>query len=780
VLKGLIRHLLHVTGRSHLASFLQGLLHLGRPSSIAFPPELVEQGIAIALSGLANTMAVQSNPDWVWPVWVSRQTDPDDQAFIPTGLNLITTNLTLRNWTSIGVPGSSHEAMVDPVGMVTPRAWSWSALPCLGMTDTILVPPLLPGRVRQELLKGIPGVRTEVAGLEGLSWEWDVFAAEVEGHEAVVLEMRLRNTGATEISCSPGICLRPCNPLSLGPIRLIRSEPSRIRIDGRTAIHFTTEPDRIVVSDRHHGDPLVRPRSGLPLRVLRSRSGMATALAAWEVALPAGGAWETSCLVPLDDSEGIRLPGPRSVRHARERAESIHKRQMASGTRLSIPDERLQAGWNAVLARLHVFDDGDRFTPGIFLYHEHWFRDAAFLSLGFENVGRGEAVAPKTALLRTRQRRDGLFRSQTGEWDSNGQAIWTLGLHIRRGGAAGLAERYWPEVRKGVEWILRQRRRTMDSRSPHRGLLPAGFSAEHFGPNDHYFWDNFWSIAGMEEAVRMAALLGKASESDRIAAETADYRTDLEAAIAWAVERGEGALPSSPYRRVDAASVGNLVAVCPLGVVSPSASWVRPTVDHLSRHCLRDGLFFQPIVHTGLNPYLSVQLARAKLALGDAEGCMEILQALARSASSTWCWPEAIHPRTGGGCMGDGDHGWAAAEFLSLLRQILVRETPEGLELLSGTPADWIARGGVRLTGATTSFGTLDLEVRPRNGGRTLVEWALVRSVGQDSGTIVLAMPHGDGTGAEPCRSICRHHLLPSSTGRLVLGPDGKPDTETP
>jgi hypothetical protein len=194
-------------------------------------------------------------------------------------------------------------------------------------------------------------------------------------------------------------------------------------------------------------------------------------------------------------------------------------------------------------------------------------------------------------------------------------------------------------------------------------------------------------------------------------------------------------------------------------------------VDHLSHQCLRDGLFFQPIVHTGLNPYLSVQLARAKLALGDAEGCMEILQALARSASSTWCWPEAIHPRTGGGCMGDGDHGWAAAEFISLLRQILVRETPGGLELLSGIPSDWIARGGVRLTGATTSFGTLDLEVRPRPGGRTLVEWTLVRSGGQEAGTMILAMPHGDG--------FRRHHNLPSSTGRLVLGPDGKPDTET-
>ena len=121
--------------------------------------------------------------------------------------------------------------------------------------------------------------------------------------------------------------------------------------------------------------------------------------------------------------------------------------------------------------------------------------------------------------------------------------------------------------------------------------------------------------------------------------------------------------------------------------------------------------------------------------------------------------------------MGDGDHGWAAAEFLSLVRQILVRETPRGLELLSGVPASWMS-SGLRLSGATTSFGTLDLEVRPASGVGTVVEWTLVRTAGQESPELALAFPHGDG--------IRRHHLLPSSNGRLVLGPDGTLPTETP
>ncbi len=745
MIKALIRHLLQVTGRSHLLSFAQGLLHLGRPSSVAFPPELVEQGAAIALSGLANTMAIQSNPDWVWPVWVVRQTDPDDVAFVPTGLNLITTNLTGRNWTSVGLPGSSHEAMVDPVGMVTPGAWSWSVLPCLRVGNKMLAVPKLHLVVDQCLLPGVvPGVRTTLS-LGSLLWRWDVCAIEVEGREGILIRIVLENSGTETVSVNPGICLRPANPLSLGPIRSIRMDSRRIRVDGNDAVIFPVPPVRMVVSDRRNGDPLLDLAAGLSLRNMRSRSGMATGLAEWQTPLEPGAKWETSLVLPMGKWSGFRPIGPRAIDHACERMEVLHRKESLRGTTLSIPDEKLQAGWNAVRSRLHVFDDQDRFTPGTFLYHEHWFRDAAFLTLGFENIGRSDLVDPKMDLMRVRQKRNGLFRSQTGEWDSNGQAIWTLGLHIRRGGRVEWIEKLLPNVLRGVEWIRRERAKSGSEPSPHRGLLPAGFSAEHFGPNDHYFWDNFWSIAGLEEAAWMARLVGAHQEADRVEEELGDYRADLESVISWTLDRGNGALASSPYRRVDAASIGNLVALSPLGVVSATAPWIAPTLAHLTQHCLRDGLFFQPIVHTGLNPYLSVQIARARLATGDTQGCLEILQALARVASPTWCWPEAIHPRTGGGCMGDGDHGWAAAEFVSLLREILVTEVPGGLLLLSGAPREWLqSPRGIRLQGATTRYGTLDFTARV-DAGRITLDWKIERKPHQELGTITVSIPCVDG-----------------------------------
>lgn len=740
---------LKLWGRDHLVPFVEGLGALGRPSSVAFPPELLEQGAVLALSGIGNTMAIQSNPDWIWPLWVERQTSPDRAEFVPTGLNVLTTNLTGRNWTSIGVDGSPREAMVDPAGMLTPHPWGWSVMPWLRLDGTAMAPPRMDG-IRQTLLPSTwTAVRTTWEE-GGISWSWIWEAAELDGEEGVLLDMVIRNGSSRTIESGLGLALRPCNTLSIGHINELSFKDRVWKINGKAALLLFQQPSRCVVSDRHHGDPLVDPDAGLVLPRLRSRSGIATGVSEWKATLYPGTSHSVRGFVPLHAGHGAaarlrRIPA-RAFVHAKERMRVSFRERRGSDIVVDVPDERLQEAFDAVLARLRVFDDQDRFTPGTFLYHHHWFRDAAFLSLGFENMGLGERCSRKLERYPARQDRDGFYRSQGGEWDSNGQAMWTLGLHVRRGGDPALAERTWRSVLRGAEWIDRTRRAKDDGRGhvPHRGLLPAGFSAEHFGPNDHYLWDNFWSIAGLREAMGLAALLGRDADASRLESMLGEYQVDLEAAIRWASDRWNGVLPCSPYRRPDPAAVGNLVAVNPLGVVGADAPWVAPTLDFLMERCRRKGLFFQSIVHTGLNPYLSVQLARVLQSKGD-ERSHEILQALLDAASPTWCWPEAIHPVTGGGCMGDGDHGWAAAEFLSLVRDMFVRETPEGLLLLDGAPLSWF-RGvrGFSISKAPTDHGTVSVEVRAVEGA-IVATWRIERSAHQKPSRRFLSIP-GEGS----------------------------------
>lgn len=769
----LARWALRRWGKEHLVPFVEGLAALGRPASVAFPPELVGQGAVLALSGVGNTMAIQSNPDWSWPAWVERQTDPRRPEFVPTGLNVLTTNLTGRDWTSIGLDGSPREAMVDPVGMLTPRAWGWSIQPWLKLGSDVLTPPRMDG-IRQELLRGTwAAVRTSWRA-DGVLWRWDWEAVELGGEEGMLLDMEIANRSGRRLDAEIGIALRPCNVLSIGHINSLSIRDRVWKVNGKVALLLLDAPGRNVVSDRHHGDPLRDAGAGLGLPSLRSRSGIATGVSSWDASLPDGATMGAKAFVPLgagqtSSSELRRIP-MRAVVHARERMRDTFRARGRAGTRILVPDVRLQEAIDAVRARIHVFDDQDRFTPGTFLYHHHWFRDAAFLALGFENMGLGSRVAPKLERYPERQERDGFFRSQSGEWDSNGQALWTLGLHVRRGGNPALADRMWKAIARGAAWIDRTRRGGDGERGhvPHRGLMPAGFSAEHFGPNDHYLWDNFWSIAGLRDARDLAVLLGRSADASRFGEMHEEYRADLESAIRWSSERWNGILPCSPYRRPDSAAVGNLVGASPLGVVDPGDPWVGATLEFLMERCRWKGLFYQSIVHTGMNPYLSIQLARVLQARGDAR-LHGILQALLDAASPTWCWPEAIHPVSGGGCMGDGDHGWAAAEFLSLVRDLLVRETPGGLLLLDGVPPEWLRPGkSLSIHGAPTDHGTVDLEVEHLDS-ELVVRWSILRASHQAQGQHVLSLPG---------RAARSHFALHGDAGEIRVAMGGNQESK--
>ena len=97
-----------------------------------------------------------------------------------------------------------------------------------------------------------------------------------------------------------------------------------------------------------------------------------------------------------------------------------------------------------------------------------------------------------------RQRLDGYFLSQEGEWDSNGEALWFYHRFSELTGEA-LPKEWLQAVAKGARWIARKRIPDKPARSE-SGLLPAGFSAEHLGPNDYYYWDDFWGVAGLRSA----------------------------------------------------------------------------------------------------------------------------------------------------------------------------------------------------------------------------------------------------------------------------------------
>lgn len=395
---------------------------------------------------------------------------------------------------------------------------------------------------------------------------------------------------------------------------------------------------------------------------------------------------------------------------------------MREGMQVELPDELLQRAVDANRAYLRLFADGPDITPGPYTYHRFWFRDAAFQLAALDRWGFHREAEEILRSFPGRQRADGFFYSQWREWDSNGAAIWAVAEHHRIRGNDELLREVAPSVRRGAQWIRRTCRERPRDRPEVQGLFPAGVSAEHLGPHDFYYWDDFWGLRGLIDAAYILRATGDEKGAAEAEAAGEELRRALFLSLNLAAERvGARLIPAGPTRGIDAAMIGSLVACYPLRLLEADDPWIAGTANAIREHfCLGDA-FFQGISHTGLGTYLTLQLAFVELEAGQRRA-WDRLAWLLGAATPTFTWPEAIHPRLGGGCMGDGHHGWAAADFLSFVRNTLVREAPDGsITLFTIIPPGWEGKP-VKVEHAPTQQGLISFELTWK-GPNALLAW---------------------------------------------------------
>jgi hypothetical protein len=247
-------------------------------------------------------------------------------------------------------------------------------------------------------------------------------------------------------------------------------------------------------------------------------------------------------------------------------------------------------------------------------------------------------------------------------------------------------------------------------------------SAEHLGPFDYYYWDDLWGWKGLVDAAYLLAELGEAEEAAAARRGAERLKEAIFDSLELAAKRlGRTLIPAGPTRGVDAAAIGSLAACYPLKLIDAADPWITGTAEAIrDQFCIGDA-FFQQISHTGLGTYLTLQLAFVELEAHDPRAWRR-LRWLLDHATPTFTWPEAIHPRLDGGCMGDGHHGWAAADFLSFVRNVLIRESgDQELAILTLLPGEWKGKDQ-KVTNASTHFGTVSFSLRWQGDEATL-EW---------------------------------------------------------
>lgn len=387
--------------------------------------------------------------------------------------------------------------------------------------------------------------------------------------------------------------------------------------------------------------------------------------------------------------------------------------------RVSVPEAKVSDTFSAslvniLMARYRLHANGD-WVQAVNLqrYHAFYLRDAAVLTVALDLAGLGQQAGENLPFFLTWQGPDGLFTSRPGQLDGFGQTLWAFGRHMALSHDTTFVRDAYPAVQRAMAWFIAGRA------SDPLNLIPGGDPRDNELIAGHLTGDNFWADAGVAEAVEIARRLGQDADAARWAAELADFRRVLRARVRAAVAR-TGYVPPA-LDTSGGQDWGNYWAAYPGASFRPDDPAVTATIRH-ARGEFREGIatYGQPKL---LHAYLGFRVLETQLARGAQAAVVRgLYDALGHTTSTNASFETG--PRPFGNRAIDTatvPHGWWAAEYVTLLRNMLVREEGHTVLLASALSSSWLRPGkAVSVANAPTQFGPVSFRLRVVKGGAHL------------------------------------------------------------
>jgi len=258
----------------------------------------------------------------------------------------------------------------------------------------------------------------------------------------------------------------------------------------------------------------------------------------------------------------------------------------------------------------------------------------------------------------------------------------------------------------------------------------------------HSYWDDFWALRGLKDAVLLAQALNKTEAAHFIALRD-DFNRTLHASLLHTMtERGIDFLPGSvEWADPDPTATANALTLIDNLHQLPAAVLNRSFDLFMERFRAMHGE--QPVAWTNYTPY-EIRIIGALIRLGRRDDAHELAQFfLNERRPPVWNqWPEiAWRNSRAPGHQGDLPHAWISAEYCLVFRDFFVyeRESDQSLVIGAGILSAWLDTDDIVINALPTAYGLIDLQFqRLANGDVTAQIGGSFRS---PPGGIQLALP---------------------------------------
>ena len=388
--------------------------------------------------------------------------------------------------------------------------------------------------------------------------------------------------------------------------------------------------------------------------------------------------------------------------------------------RITVPDPAIQALLDSCIRNIYqardIRDGIAAFQVGPTCYRGTWAADGPFILEGITYLGRQDETRKSLEFQVVKD--DG--PSGVGFSKKSGLRLWMVLRHAELTGDMDWLRTMWPRVTENVDLIKSYRKMSWeDDSKKNDGLTPRGFGDGGLGGIHYEYTNVYWTLAGLNSAIRMAEMLGRNDEKANWQAEYDDYwkvfrkaadrdkqvdqygntyvpvvmsgeKQQLPQCGAWAF--WQSLYPGRIFEMDDPIMIGNmkmLSATEEQGLVY-GTGWIG------------DGIW----------NYAASFYGHGHLWLGHGDKTAAILYAFANHADPllTW-WEEQSLVGAPERYNGDNPHNWASGEFIRMIRHMMILERGRELHLLEGLPATWAAGGETQLVDIPTSFGDMSMTV---------------------------------------------------------------------
>ncbi len=395
--------------------------------------------------------------------------------------------------------------------------------------------------------------------------------------------------------------------------------------------------------------------------------------------------------------------------------------QRSTGATVELPEPAVQRAFDASVANILIpryqLPDG-HWVQAVnqMQYHAYWLRDAAMMSNALDLVGLHSVAAEDLGFVATWQLPSGEFSSRPGQKDGLGQALWSLGQHVRLTGDKAFALAWVPSVDRAVTW-------TADTIAANpQGLLPPSDPRDNELIAGELTGDQLWGVAGLDAAVSLATVAG----NKPLAAKARATRDKLKNRV---IELARSTAMNNRIRpaldQPGGYSWGELWAAWPYPTLQPTDPLVTGTMA-ASIAEQKEGV----ATYAGgqfLHMYTGFRVWQTTLRAGDQNGPLQgLYSTLAHLTPTAGTFETNLRPYWKRDARSNiAPHGAFAAEYVTFVHDLLARDQDGALVVLGALPSAWLEPEKVtNVVNLPTNAGLVSLNFRATPNGAILT-WSL-------------------------------------------------------